>query len=149
MEGDTTRIEVDQHFAAAPERVWRALTEPALLAAWLMSNDIRPESGWRFRFQSRPVPGWNGLVDCEVLAADAPRLLRYSWRGGSDAREGYGHRLDTIVTWSLSPTADGGTDLRLTHSGFTAADHFARETMGRGWRTGMSGSLARVVRDST
>src|SRR5262249_7936669 len=31
-----------------PEQVWKALTEPALLAAWLMPNDIRPEPGARF-----------------------------------------------------------------------------------------------------
>ena len=27
-----------------PEKVWRALTEPELLAAWMMPNDIKPEA---------------------------------------------------------------------------------------------------------
>mgnify|MGYP002138872653 CR=1 FL=1 len=44
----------------------------------------------------------------------------------------YGGKLDTVVTWTLSPTASGGTKLRLEHSGFTAKNAFAFENMGKG-----------------
>ncbi|CCV07089.1 Activator of Hsp90 ATPase 1 family protein (fragment) [Mesorhizobium metallidurans STM 2683] len=58
-----------------PEKVWRALTEPRLLAAWLMPNDIEPEIGSRFAFA-----GPDARIDCEILEAEPGRLLRYSWR---------------------------------------------------------------------
>ncbi|MCA9646609.1 MAG: SRPBCC domain-containing protein [Polyangiaceae bacterium] len=122
-------IEVDYFIDAPPPRVWRALTDPKLLAAWLMENDIRAEVGHRFTFRAKPMPGWDGVVQCEVLEVDEPHLLRYSWRGGSEE-----HRLDTIVTWRLRPAEDGGTRLRLEHSGFRPQDAFALEGLARGWR---------------
>lgn len=50
-----------------PERVWRALTDPDELEAWLMENDVEPRVGHRFQFRDEPKPGWRGVVDCEVL----------------------------------------------------------------------------------
>jgi len=35
-------------------KVWRALTEPELLAAWLMANDMRALVGHRFTFKQQP-----------------------------------------------------------------------------------------------
>ncbi|TIO38389.1 MAG: ATPase, partial [Mesorhizobium sp.] len=61
--------------ADPPEKVWRALTEPELLAAWLMPNDIKPAIGERFAFA-----GPNAPIECEVLEAEPGKLLRYSWR---------------------------------------------------------------------
>lgn len=128
-----------------PEKVWRALTEPALLAAWLMPNDIQPVVGHRFTFRAQPMPGWDGIVPCEVLAVEPNRRLTYSWCGGSAALTGYGHTLNTIVTWTLTPTASGGTHLRLDHDGFTEQDSFAFEAMGKGWRGHVAASLAKVL----
>ena len=101
-------IVVDCDLDQPPEQVWRALTEPELLAAWLMPNDIHPAVGDRFVLQGEPDEG--GAIDCEVLAAEPHRLLRYSWRG----EEG----LDTIVTFELDGTPSGGTHLRIVHNGF-------------------------------
>ncbi|TWS94466.1 SRPBCC domain-containing protein [Reyranella sp. CPCC 100927] len=100
----TVECDLDQ----PPAQVWRALTEPELLAAWLMPNDIRPAVGDRFVLQGEPDVG--GAIDCEVLAAEPHRLLRYSWRGG----EG----LDSVVTFELAGTPSGGTHLRIVHNGF-------------------------------
>jgi uncharacterized protein YndB with AHSA1/START domain len=127
-----------------PEKVWRALTEPELLASWLMPNDIQPVVGHHFRFQAPPVPGWDGVVYCEVLAVEPLRRLSYSWCGGSDALEKYGHRLDTVVTWTLTPTA-GSTHLRLDHDGFTPRDSFAFEAMGKGWREQVAARMAETL----
>lgn len=138
-------IIADYHFPQTPALIWRALTDPALLARWLMPNDILPVVGHRFTFQAQPVPGWDGVVRCEVLAAVPPRLLRYSWRGGSQELSGYGHRLDTTVTWTLTPAADGGTDVRLCHDGFTAGDAAAHRGLGEGWRTNCPARLAQVL----
>ncbi len=123
---DTIIVEYD--LPHSPEKVWRALTEPALLAAWLMENDIAPVVGHRFTMRAQPMPGWDGIVRCEVLEADAPKRLRYTWVGGTAE-----NKLDTTVTWTLTPTAKG-TRLLLEHAGFSPANAFAFDALGRGWR---------------
>ncbi|RAZ89729.1 ATPase [Mesorhizobium hawassense] len=100
--------------ADPPEKVWRALTEPELLAAWLMPNDIKAKAGSRFAFAGPDAP-----IECEVLETEPGKLLRYSWRerpGATDA-----DRLpafDSIVTFTLARTASGGTHLHIVHDGF-------------------------------
>lgn len=140
----TESIVVEYELAAPPERVWRFLTESELLAAWLMPNDLRPEVGHAFTLQAQPTPGWDGVVHGEVLEVVPFERLVYAWRGGSEAIEGYGHRLDTVVTWTLTPGADGGTRLRLEHAGFTPADAFAFRAMSGGW----SGPIAERLREA-
>ena len=113
---DDDAVVVDCDLDHPPEKVWRALTEPKLLGAWLLPNDIRAEEGQRFTL--REAPGADAPIDCEVLAAEKPRLLRYSWRGRD--RDAGGWALDTVVTFTLDGTAAGGTRLRIVHSGFRA-----------------------------
>jgi uncharacterized protein YndB with AHSA1/START domain len=127
-------IVVDYTLNEPPEEIWRALTEPKLLSQWLMENDIQPVVGHKFNFRAKPMGDWNGIVDCEVLEADPPHKLVYTWQGGSDKNEAYGHRLDTTVTWTLTPTSTGGTLLHLVHHGFQPGD-YAFEIMGQGWRS--------------
>jgi len=60
--------------------------------------------------------------------------LAYAWKGGHEANVGYGSRLDTIVTWTLSRVADG-TRLRLVHSGFVLPrNDTAYRNMSEGWK---------------
>lgn len=104
----TREIRITSTYPHDPERVWRALTEREAISRWLMENDFEPRVGHRFRFRTKPAPGFDGVVHCEVLACDRPRRLAYSWRGGP---------IDTLVTFTLEP--DGtGTRLTLVHSGF-------------------------------
>lgn len=78
----TQSIEVDYDLPHPPAKVWRVLTEPALLARWLMENDFQPSVGHRFHLRATPIPGqWDGVVACEVLEVEPHRLLRYSWKG--------------------------------------------------------------------
>jgi uncharacterized protein YndB with AHSA1/START domain len=111
-----------------PAKVWRALTDPALLAKWLMENDIRPMAGESFTFRSQPTKWWDGIVRCDVLAVEPNKRITYSWRSGSPP-EG----LDTVVTWTLTPTSSGGTHLALEHSGFRPSDAQAFDGAGKGW----------------
>ena len=55
-------IEVDQFVGRPVEQVWRALTDPDLLARWLMPNDFKPVVGHQFTFRTEPVPqhGFDG-----------------------------------------------------------------------------------------
>jgi uncharacterized protein YndB with AHSA1/START domain len=100
----------------APEKVWRALTVPELVAAWLMPNDLAPEEGARFTLNGSPEEG--GDVVCEVLDIEPERLIRYSWRDEEARRLD----LDSTVTFELARTAVGGTHLRIVHSGFLSAE---------------------------
>ena len=106
-QGETLSLEFDlQH---PPEKVWRALTEPALLAEWLLPVvDLRLEPGAAFRFQTQAYPGWDGAVDCRILEIEPHRTLSYTWSVPF---------LETVVTFTLTPTASG-TRLSLVQSGF-------------------------------
>ena len=99
-------IVVDCDLDEPADKVWRALTQPDLLGAWLGANDIKPEVGARFTVQA-PAQG-GGEIDCEVLDVEPEKLLRYSWRGGGD--------LDSVVTFEISET-DAGVRLRISHAG--------------------------------
>jgi uncharacterized protein YndB with AHSA1/START domain len=116
----TESIIVECDLAEPPAKVWRALTEPALLASWLMPNDIRPEVGARFTLQAEADAG-SAIIACEVLAAEPLHMLRYSWRGDAANRDTPDRVLDSVVTFVLTETASGGTHLRLVHDGFPAA----------------------------
>jgi uncharacterized protein YndB with AHSA1/START domain len=93
-----------------PEKVWRALTDPVLLAEWLLPVvDLKLESGAAFTFKAQPQPGWDGSVNCRFLEIEAHRKLSCTWVVGSS--------IDTVVTFTLEPTASG-THLSLVQSGF-------------------------------
>jgi uncharacterized protein YndB with AHSA1/START domain len=143
----TQSIVVEYDLPYPPEKVWRALTEPQLLAAWLMPNDIKPQVGHRFTFKTAPVPGWDGTVHCEVLVVEPHRRLRYSWRGGSDRLKEYGAPLDTVATWTLTPSPTGGTHLRLEHNGFPL-ESFAFTKMNEGWRGKVAQRIAQVLAEA-
>ena len=136
MTNTNQAITVEYELPYPPAKVWRALTEPELLAAWLMDNNIRPEVGHRFNFKSKPIGNWDGTVHCEVLAVDAPKLFCYSWRGGD---------LDTVLTFTLTPTPSG-TLLILEHDGFELpANAFAFDAMGKGWRGKVRERLIQIL----
>jgi uncharacterized protein YndB with AHSA1/START domain len=92
-----------------PEKVWRALTDPALLAEWLLpAIDFRLEQGAAFTFKTEPVGGWDGIVQCRIADVETHRKLTYHWGVGDMA---------TLVSFTLTPTASG-TRLSLVQSGF-------------------------------
>jgi uncharacterized protein YndB with AHSA1/START domain len=93
----------------SPSKVWRALTEPALLAEWLLPViDLKLERGAAFTFKAQPQPGWDGIVNCRFVEIEAGRRLSWTWVVGD---------IDTVVTFTLTPTASG-TRLSLVQSGF-------------------------------
>jgi len=122
-----------------PEKVWRALTQSALLAEWLMQNDFKPEVGHRFTFRAQPQPGWSGVTNCEVKVVEPLCRLVYTWGDGSETDSG----LQTVVSWTLTPEA-GGTRVRMEQSGFRPADGAAYRGAGFGWPRLVAG-LERVA----
>jgi uncharacterized protein YndB with AHSA1/START domain len=100
---ETQSVIVEREFPFPAEKIWRALTQPHLIEAWLMKNDFAPVVGHQFGFRA----DW-GSVACEVREVEPNRRLSYTW---GDAH------LKSVVTWSLTPTS-GGTQLRMEQSGF-------------------------------
>ena len=135
----TAAVRLERFYPHPPAAVWRALTEPDLLAQWLMPNDIVAAVGHSFTFTTKPVADFDGVVRCVVLEVDVERRLVYSWRSNSG--------LDTIVTWTLREQA-GGTLLRLVHDGFDTDDppqRIAFDAMGGGWRGHIADRLAATL----
>jgi uncharacterized protein YndB with AHSA1/START domain len=120
----TRSVVIERTLAHAPEKVWRALTETALIADWLMQSDFKPVVGHRFTFRAEPAHGWSGVVESEVLEVDAPRRLVYRW--ASDGG------LDTIVAWTIE-AAPEGVRLRMEQSGFRPEDERNLQGATFGW----------------
>src|SRR5580658_4507805 len=109
-------IHIVREYQHPPEKVWCALTDPALVPLWTSTGQggrpvgFLPVVGTRFKYVAKPMPGWGGVVECEVLEVREPFLLRYTWRGGEkDDR--------TTVSNRLEPHA-GGTRFTWDHTGF-------------------------------
>ncbi len=125
---ETQAIRVEYELPHSPGKIWRTLTEPQLLAKWLMANDIEPRVGHSFTFRQEPTAWWDGIVHCEVLEVETERRLSYTWQGGPETS-----RIDTVVTWTLTPMSPSGTRLTLDHAGFLPTDRFAFEGARKGW----------------
>jgi uncharacterized protein YndB with AHSA1/START domain len=112
MNTETKSVVIERDLAHPPEKIWRALTQPHLLAEWLMQNDFKPAMGHRFNLRTQAYGDWNGVIDCEVLAIEPNKTLSYTWESGNGPL-----RVTSVVTWTLTPT-DTGTHLRMEQSGF-------------------------------
>jgi uncharacterized protein YndB with AHSA1/START domain len=135
-----TDIRIVKEYNHPAEKVWRALTEPPLIARWLMRPEgFAPKVGTRFRLVAKPQPGWRGYVDCEVIDAVANKTLAYRWSGDDKG-------VATIVRYSLEPTS-GGTRLVFEHAGFAGFGGFilAKMMMGPGWRKMFLNTMPRIL----
>jgi uncharacterized protein YndB with AHSA1/START domain len=126
---NTVRREI--HLPHPPEKVWEALTDSALLAAWLHPNDFEARVGHRFTFHvpAKPAVNFPGMtVQSEVLELEPPAKLVLAWNAAEPVA-------DTRVSFRLE--ADGaGTRLYLEHSGFNLDHSFgkhARQGAEYGW----------------
>lgn len=117
-------IVLERNYPHPIEAVWTALTDPRAIRQWWVDTDFAPEVGRSFFFQDKPQGSWDGRVEGEVVEVEAPRKIRFTWRGG-------GHR--TEVTYELTPTP-GGTRFVLRHEGFQGFGGLFLRTMLRfGW----------------
>ena len=132
---NTRTLVIERVFPHSPEKLWRALTENRLLAQWLMKNDFEPVIGQKFQFRSKPVPNWDGVIDCEVLIVDHLKRISYSWSTMG---------ADFVVLWTLAPAPDGGTHVRMEQSGFSPNQQAAYQGAKYGWQRFLDG-LERVL----
>lgn len=117
---ETRTVVVERDIAYPPEKIWRALTQPHLIADWLMQSDFKPDVGHSFRFSA----DWGG-VDCQVKAVEPNKTLSYSW-------DAFG--LKSVITWTLTPTSSG-TRLRMEQAGFWLDQEAAFQGARHAWPT--------------
>jgi uncharacterized protein YndB with AHSA1/START domain len=115
---ETRTVVVEREIPYAPEKIWRALTQPHLIEEWLMKNNFEPVADHKFTLRA----DW-GAVDCQVLKIQPHRTLSYTW---------VAHGLESIVTWTLTPTSKG-TTLRMEQSGFRPDQEQAYRGAKMGW----------------
>jgi uncharacterized protein YndB with AHSA1/START domain len=140
-------IRLTADYPHAPPKVWRALTDPAILGEWLMPNDFAAEVGRRFTFRCEPVPRefegqWGGVVRCRVLEVDPPRRLSYTWE---DSWAWAHFAAPTVVVWTLE-AIERGTRLTLEHRGFEGPGTARlRDMLSGGWAPMLRELLPRAM----
>ena len=130
----TRSLVIEKELPHPVGKVWRALTQGALIKEWLMDNDFQPEVGHKFKFRSTPMPNWNGVIDSQVLVVEPDKKLSYSWNSMG---------LESVVVWTLVETS-GGTLVRMEQSGFRPDQGANYKGAQYGWQRFM-GNLERVV----
>ena len=123
---ETRSVVVEREMPHAPEKLWRALTQPHLIAEWLMKNDFVPAIGHRFHLRG----DWGGVLDCEVLTVEPNRSLSYTW---DFAHDDPAYALKSVVTFTLTPSPNG-THLRMEQVGFRPEQKQAFGGAKAGWQ---------------
>jgi len=110
-------VRLERFYPHSRHKLWRALTEPDLIARWGMRVEgFSLEPGARFKFFGTPNRAWRGFIECEMLEAHEPALLRYSWIDKEGGKP-------TFVRWQLEARS-GGTRLLFEHTGFRGVPGF-------------------------
>lgn len=136
-------IRKERFYPHPPEDVWAAITDPHALAEWLEPNDHQPVVGHKFQFRCDPGVCGSGITECEVLEADPPRRLVWSWVNVPNDKQRPRPEPMTIA-WTLTPKGDG-TLLTLEHSGAENIGWLTRNMMRVGWGFMMKKLITRVL----
>jgi uncharacterized protein YndB with AHSA1/START domain len=149
-EADGVLLRLTRRFAAPPERVFDAWTNPDVLRQWwaaathwespLAELELRP--GGRYRLSMRDTEsGAVHTVTGEYTEVRRPELLAYTWtwEGEPDAMRGSER---TLVVVEFASDGDG-TVVVLTHQGF--ADERIRELHEEGWSACLDNLDRRVL----
>lgn len=112
--------------AADRETVWDAITNPD---RWWPGVSLGAEVGGRFVELWSDAEGRPQATRGDVLAIEPGRILRLSWAD-------YSWGDSTVVEWLVEPAEEGGTAVRLTHTGWDRLDggEALRAAHDAGWR---------------
>jgi uncharacterized protein YndB with AHSA1/START domain len=121
------------YIRATPERLWQAITDPAMTAIYyfgsLIESDFKVGSPLTYKQADGSVD-----IDGEVLEVDPPRRLVHSfatrWEQNDDP--------PTTVTWEITPMGSETCLLVMTHGGFTS-ENATFESVKGGWPMILSG----------
>lgn len=139
----TITIRKERFYRHPPEDVWAAITDPHALAEWFEPNNHQPVTGHKFQFMCDPNVCGDGVTESEVVEADAPRKLVWSWVFVSRKPDRPPTKPMTIA-WTLIPK-DEGTTLILEHSGAENINWLNRNMMRVGWGFMMKRLIPRVL----
>jgi uncharacterized protein YndB with AHSA1/START domain len=150
LQSSTQDIVIDEVFPHTPSAIWKVLTSGELINRWLMmQKGFAPVVGNHFSFQTPPDGEWDGLIRCQVLEVVPNERLAYTWKSGHESAAGYVSRLDTVVTWTLARN-DGGTRLRLVHSGFVMPKNISVfKNVNAGWSKVVPKLIAIVAEEAS
>ena len=139
-------LTLNRRFPVAPEKVWRAWTDPQAIAKWWGPGQGEPVSlaqadvriGGRFRIVFGGADG--KAHECagvyREVVPNRKLVFTWTWLNSTPERES----LVTIRFRGRSETEGGGTDLEFRHEQFI--DEKVRDDHQRGW----SGSLDKLER---
>ena len=117
-DADALRLRFVRRLAHAPEKVFRALTEPEHLRAWFPTDIIgERKTGAHLKFEFRDGEG--PTIQGTLLAYDPPTLVEYQWGD------------DETLRFELAPDGDG-TVLTFVNT-FVELGKAARDAAG--WHT--------------
>ena len=154
---DATSVRVTHQVAASPERVWRAFTQPADMAAWMWAgwgtetsaeSDLRV--GGRYEVYTTaaghetdwPTDRW-GFVGYYVDLIENRRLVfTIHWDGPVGYNQSGEMVVDEVAIVDLAANGDG-TDIVMWHVGIPP-DGVSAEEHGKGIEE-MFGALDRLV----
>ena len=121
----TMKIDRTLELKASPERVWKALADPAELCRWFPHRaefELQPgNEGW-FEWDD------HGRYPLRIETVEPPRRLSWSWTHKPGAP--FDPENATLVEWTLTPRDDGGTTLTMSESGFKTEEHHKDNTGG-------------------
>jgi uncharacterized protein YndB with AHSA1/START domain len=102
-------VVIERTFSAAPERIWKALTDVEEMRRWYFDlKEFEPEVGFEFEFTVEHE-GMKYHHLCKITEVIPQKKLAYTWRYK-------GHEGDSLVTFELFADGDK-TRLKLTHEG--------------------------------
>jgi uncharacterized protein YndB with AHSA1/START domain len=128
---ETLILRLERTLRAPPDAVYRALTDPTLVARWLgpegstatverFDARVGGDFAVRIDFPGGPSVRMTGAYQ----AVDPPTLLAHTW-----GMEGSKDPVPQVVTFRLEKAA-GGTRLRLTHEGFVDREDYEQNRSG-------------------
>jgi uncharacterized protein YndB with AHSA1/START domain len=132
--GEKPALRLERLYPVAPEKVWRAWTEPKALIAWfgpgapdsvsVAEIDVRVGGSFHIAFSTRD--GEQHDVSGTYLEVQRPRTLKFTWKWKSTPER------ESLVTVNLVSSADGqGTQMIFVHEQFH--DEAARVDHEGGW----------------
>ncbi|MFI6600048.1 SRPBCC domain-containing protein [Nonomuraea sp. NPDC050536] len=111
---NATVVRLERTIAAPPERVYRAWLDPELVRQWLAPQGM---SVTRVEIDQSRYSIWHGDAggfECEVLEQEQDRRIVFRW-GFVGPERAEGPVFDSLLTITVNPMPEGGTELTLVH----------------------------------
>lgn len=123
----TNEFKQEIRIKAPISKVWAAITEPAQINLYYLApiDKLELKAGGQIVYGTKDQP----MIFGKVVEVEAEKLFSHTFKfegmGKSEEKE-------TLVTYKLTPTDDGGTLLTLTHTGFEPGSQTLIDVTG-GW----------------